>query len=96
MKIIFVLPHTRITASLTITFQFLFHFRGRRRLLFFIGVLFAQEIPTELILVSMDYDVALSLENVENYKYYHCKTSREYIKIQGPRPLDSGSHTFLY
>ena len=90
------LPHTRITASLTITFQFLFHFRGRRRLLLFIGVLFAQEIPTELILVSMDYDVALRLENVENYKYYHCKTSREYIKIQGPRPLDSGPHTFLY
>ena len=29
----------------TITLQFLFHFRGRKRLLLFNGVLFAQEIP---------------------------------------------------
>ena len=47
----------------TITFQFLFHFRCRRRLLFN-GVLFAQEIQKELILLFMDYDVGHRLENV--------------------------------
>ena len=86
MKIIFVLPHTRITASLTITFQFLFHFRGRRRLLLFIGALFAQEIPKELILVSMDYDVALRLENVESYKYYTVKLRGSISKFKVPGP----------
>ena len=49
-------------------FSFLFHFRGRRRLLLFNGVLFAQEIPKELILLCTDYDVALRLENVESQK----------------------------
>ena len=48
----------------TITCQLLFRFRGRSRLLPFNGVLFAQEIPKELILLCMDYDVALRLENV--------------------------------
>ena len=48
----------------TITCQFLFHFRGRRRLLPFNGAFFAQEVPKELILLCMDYDVALRLENV--------------------------------
>ena len=32
------------------------------------GVLFIQEIPKELILLSMDYDVALRLQNIENIK----------------------------
>ena len=55
MKIIITLPYISKIASFqiyiflsTITFQFLFHFRGRRRLLLFNGVLFAQEIPKEL------------------------------------------------
>ena len=39
-----------------------FHFRGRRRLLFN-GISFAQEIPKELILLYMDYDVSIRLEN---------------------------------
>ena len=46
----------------TLTFQFLFHFRGRRSLLLFNGFLFAQEFPKQLILLRMD------LENVENQK----------------------------
>ena len=60
------LPHIRKTASFkiynfrsTLKFQFLIHFRGRRRLPLFNGVLFAQEIPKELILLFMDYDVLL-------------------------------------
>ena len=40
----------------------------------------------------MDYDVALRIESVESQKYNHCKTSRRYIKILGPRPL----YTFLH
>ena len=52
----------------TITFQFLFQFRGQRRLLLVNGVLFAQEIPKESILLCMDYDVAFRLENVESQK----------------------------
>ena len=52
----------------TITFQFLFHSTGRMRVLHFNGVLFTQEIPKELILLCMDYDVALRLENVESQK----------------------------
>ena len=50
------------------TFQFLFLFRGRRRLFLSNGVLFAQEIAKELIVLCMDYDVALRLENVESQK----------------------------
>ena len=41
---------------------------GRRRLLLFIGVLLAQEIPKELILLCMDYNVAFRLENIESQK----------------------------
>ena len=52
----------------TITFQFLVHFRGRRRLLLFNGILFAQEIPKGLTLLCMDYDEAFRLENVESQK----------------------------
>ena len=52
----------------TITFQSLFHFKGRRRLLLFNGVLFAQKILNKLILLCMDYDVALRLENVKSQK----------------------------
>ena len=37
-------------------------------LLHFKGVLFAQEIPKELIQLGMDYDVALRLENVGSQK----------------------------
>ena len=32
------------------------------------GVLFAQEIPSKLILLCRDYDVALSLENIDRQK----------------------------
>ena len=45
--------------------QYLFHFRGRKRLLLF-NDLFAQEIPKDLILLCIDYDVAFRLENVES------------------------------
>ena len=75
MEIIITLPHIRKTASFqtciflsTITFQFLFHFRGQRHLLLFNDTLFAQEISKELILLCMDYDRALRLENVESQK----------------------------
>ena len=49
----------------TILLQFLFHFRGRSRPFPFNGVLFIQEIPNEIILLCMDYDVALRLEKTE-------------------------------
>ena len=42
--------------------------KGRRRLLLFYCVLFAQEIPKELILLWMDHDVAVRLENIESQK----------------------------
>ena len=65
MQIIITLPDTRKTAFLkiciflsTITFQFLFHFRGQMRFLLN-RVLFAQEIPKELIILCMSYDVHL-------------------------------------
>ena len=69
MKIIITLSHVRKTAFLKnislsiITFQFLFHFKDRRRLLLSNDVLFDQEILKELILSCTDYDVALRLEN---------------------------------
>ena len=69
------LPLIRKTASLwiyiflsTITFAFLFLFRGQRRLLLFNSTLFAQEIPKEIILLCMDYDMPLGLENVRSQK----------------------------
>ena len=105
MKIIIRLPRIRKNAwihnfSLTITFQFLFHFRDRSRLLLFNDVLFAQEIPKKLIPVCMDYDVTfrdcwkskvISVKLVWN----HCETSRRYIKIHGPQPLDPAPNIFL-
>ena len=45
----------------TVTLKFLFHFRGRRRLKFN-SVLFTQEILNEIILLYMDYDVAVGLK----------------------------------
>ena len=95
MKIIVTLSHIRKTAFLhkflsTITFQFLFHFRGWRRLLLFNGVLFT---------LCMDYDVALRLENVKKSKFISNitrKTSKRYIKIHSPRLLDPGPHTCLH
>ena len=75
MKIIITLLHIRKTASFgtynflsTITFQFLFHFRSRRRVLLCNDVVFSQEIPKELILLYMDYDIALRLKNVESQR----------------------------
>ena len=66
MKIIITLPHMRKSASFqiyiflsTITFPFSFYFRRLRRLFLFNILLFAQEIPKELILLCMDYDVLL-------------------------------------
>ena len=38
------------------------------RLLCFNGALFAQEIPKKLILLCLNYEVALKLENVESQK----------------------------
>ena len=61
-------PPPNLYEPCTITPQFLFHFTGRRRLVLCNGVLFAQKIPKELILLCMDYDVALRLENVEIQK----------------------------
>ena len=52
----------------TTIFQFLFHFKGQRRLLLFNDVLFAQEILEKLILLTMDYEGALRLENIEGKK----------------------------
>ena len=62
MKTIITIPHTKKTVLFkrilfTIIFQFTFHFRGRKRLLLFNGVLLAQDIPKELILLCMDYDI---------------------------------------
>ena len=45
-----------------------FHFRGGTRLFLFNGIVFAQEIPKKLILLCIDYDVALRLENFESQK----------------------------
>ena len=51
---------------LEIYFSFnFFHFRGQRCLVLFNSVLFTQEITKELILLYMDYEVALRLKNVE-------------------------------
>ena len=76
----------------TIKLKFLFHFRGRMRLLLFNGILFAQEIPKKWILLCMDYDVELRLK-VKSNKLYHCKNSRRYIKIDGLRLLEPSTHT---
>ena len=51
----------------TITFQFS-NFICRRHLLLFNGVLFAQETPKELILLCMDYDIALRFQNAKSQK----------------------------
>ena len=45
-----------------------FHFRGGTRYFLFNGIVFAQEIPKKLILLCIDYDVALRLENFESQK----------------------------
>ena len=71
MNILTILFYTRKMTSFEIysfrftIFQFLFHFRGRRRLSLlmasfpFNGVFFIQTIPNEMILLCMDYDVVL-------------------------------------
>ena len=46
--------------------QFLFHFKGGRRLFPFNGICFIQEIPNEIMLLCMDYEVALRLEKTES------------------------------
>ena len=48
----------------TIILQFLFHFRGRRRLFPFNNVLFKQEI-SNIILLCVDYDIAPRLEKIK-------------------------------
>ena len=48
----------------------MFHFRDRRWFFFFNGVLFTQEIPNEIILLSMDCDVALRLEKTKSLNKY--------------------------
>ena len=82
-------PHIRKTASFkiyiflpTITFQFLFHFGSRRRLLLFNGVLFPQEIPKEIILLCMDYYLALRFENIVISKKYKVKICKNVVKSQ--------------
>ena len=47
---------------------FLFHFRDRRCLILLNGVLFTKEIPNEIILLCMNYDVAFRTENNETWK----------------------------
>lgn len=42
------------------------HFRGLRRFPLFNGDLFTQEIPNEIILIWMDYDVVLRLEEMKS------------------------------
>ena len=73
MKIISILLHIRKITSFyiysfcsVIIVQFLFRFRGRRRLLLFNGVLFTQEILNETILLRMDYNVAHRLGKTES------------------------------
>ena len=48
-------------------FSFFFHLRSRSSLLLFNGVLFALKIPKALILLLIEYDVALWLENNESH-----------------------------
>ena len=64
MKIIIILRHLRKTASFSFYHRyFRFYFTIEvRRLLLFNGVLFAQEIPKELILLCMDYDIVFRLK----------------------------------
>ena len=61
-------PYTKNYFFLDI--EFLFYFRGWRRLFPFNGVLFAQEVRNEIILLCMDYDVAIRLEKTESWKKY--------------------------
>ena len=49
-----------------VRFLFLFYFRGRRCLILLHGVSFTYEIPNEIILLCIDYDIALRLE--KNWK----------------------------
>ena len=98
MKIIIALSSIRRTASFqkyifrsTITFQFTLEVEG----IFFLsstlhsGIYISQEIPKELILLCMDYDVALRLEVTESQsnKQYHCKTLSGYSQSLTPRTL---------
>ena len=48
----------------------MFHFSDRRCLFPFNGVLFTREIPKEIIILCIDYDVALRLEKAESQKKY--------------------------
>ena len=63
MKIVITLPFIRQTTSFKI-YSFLstitFRFRDQSRLFLFNGVLFAEAIPKELILLCIDYDVAFT------------------------------------
>ena len=47
---------------------YIFYVRGRRRLFQFNCILFTQEIPVEIILLCMDYDVPLRLEKTGSCK----------------------------
>ena len=68
----YITPYKKNCFFLNIYFSFyhnisvLFHFRCRRCILLFNCVLFAQENLKELILLCMDYDVALRLKNIES------------------------------
>ena len=69
----YITPYKKNCSFLNIYFSF-YHFRfyftleAEGVLFFFNGVLFAQEIPKELNLLCIYYDVALMLENVESQK----------------------------
>ena len=81
----------------TITFHFLFHFRVWRCLLLFNGALFPQKAPSELILLSMDYDVALRLGNVESQKskVISLKNFEEvYQNLRSPAPQPQPPYFF--
>ena len=70
----YITPYKKNCFFLNIYFSFyhnilvFIHFRGRRPLLLFNGILFAQEILRVVILLCVDYDVAPWLENVKSQK----------------------------
>ena len=67
----------------------MFHFRDRRRLILSNDVLFAPEIPKELILLGMDYDVALRLENLKVISIISLKNFEEVFqnsRSSAPQP----------
>ena len=84
IKIFITLSHARKVTSFylyifcsPVPLLFLFQFRGQRCLILLNGVLFIWDILNKIILLCMDYVVALRLEKNESWKkWFHCKRSR--------------------